>query len=192
MSEEPQNTNLRHILAAAIGLVIVAGAWLAFTTEPASSTTGTAPGALAALQPQLVTRRPAPDFALPDREGDQQRLRDHRGEPVVLNFWSIDCPPCVQEMPSLVELDRFARRRGGFSVITVSVDASWEAVSQLFPQGTDLTVLFDPERAVVQQLYGTERYPETFFIDAEGNIRARFDGARDWSNPAVLQALEEL
>jgi peroxiredoxin len=147
---------------------------------------------LAALAPQLVTDRPAPDFELPDREGHMHRLADLRGRPVVLNFWSIDCPPCLRELPSLEGLARAGRERGTFSVVTVSVEGSWSDVERAFPDGTEMVVLFDPERDVVQGQYGTEMYPETFLIDSSGSIRARFDGERDWSDPDVRDLVESL
>jgi hypothetical protein len=93
-------------------------------------------------------------------------------------------------MPALVELSRIARQRGTFAVWTVTVDESWEQVRRLFPRGTDLVVLFDPERQVVTERYGTEMFPETYLIDSEGVIRARFDGERDWTSPHVLQLIE--
>lgn len=145
------------------------------------------------LQPQLVTSEPAHDFSLPDRDGRVHRLSALRGRPLLLNFWSKDCPPCVEELPALVRLDLVARERGTFSVVTVTVDASWAEVRRLFPDTPPpLLVLFDPERAVVQELYGTRRFPETFLIDSGGNIRARFDGQRNWDSPLVLNLLETL
>lgn len=145
------------------------------------------------LRPQLLINEPAPDFTLTDHQGRQHRLSELEGRPVVLNFWSMACPPCRQEMPSLIRLSEIARRQGGFWVVTVTVESSWEEVQELFGTETPpLTVLFDPDRRVVESTYGTERFPETFLIDSAGNVRARFDGARDWSSPDVLEVLAGL
>lgn len=183
---------VRHGIAAVIVGVLIAGLVVALTTPEAGSAPAAAPGPLGELEPQLVTRRPAPDFELRDREGRVHTLRELRGRPVVLNFWSVDCPPCVEEMPSLRRLSEIARAHGDFAVVTVSVDPSWDAVSRLFPEGDQTLVLFDPQRHVVTDRYGTSMFPETYFIDAEGNIRARFDGARNWSSRAVIEALRSL
>jgi len=144
------------------------------------------------LRPQLVERRQAPAFELPDRNGTVHRLSDHAGRPVLINFWSVDCPPCLRELPSLMRLDAIAREQEWFSVLTVTIDESWDQVSRLFSNDTSLTVLFDPERRVVRDGFGTEMYPETFVIDSSGMIRARFDGERNWSSPEVLAMLEDL
>ena len=50
--------------------------------------------------------------------------------------------------------------------------------------------LFDPERRVVTDLFGTTLYPETWLIDSQGVIRVRVDGARDWSRPVALEVID--
>src|ERR1017187_10921496 len=52
----------------------------------------------------------APDFVLTDLQGQTVKLSDLRGKAVVLNFWATWCPPCKQEIPWLVELQK---RYGG-------------------------------------------------------------------------------
>jgi hypothetical protein len=46
--------------------------------------------------------------------------------------------------------------------------------------------LVDPDGAVVREKYGTKLYPETWFIDPSGVIRARIDGPRNWHKLAPL------
>jgi cytochrome oxidase Cu insertion factor (SCO1/SenC/PrrC family) len=70
----------------------------------------------------LGNSRQAPDFTLADRRGRPWRLGDHRGRLVVMNFWSVDCPPCLQEMAGLARLAGEAKRRGDMEVVTVSTD----------------------------------------------------------------------
>jgi hypothetical protein len=52
--------------------------------------------------------------------------------------------------------------------------------------------LIDPDGKVVNGKFGTDLFPETWIIDAQGVIRARFDGARDWSDAAVVEAVDEI
>jgi thiol-disulfide isomerase/thioredoxin len=146
------------------------------------------------LRPQLLTRAPAPDFELPDRMGRRHSLKALAGRAVLLNFWSSDCPPCIEELPSLIHLDEIARHRNTFSVVTVTVDESWDDVRRLFQKNAAprLLVLFDPDRAVVERRYGTSKFPETYLIDRRGFIRARYDGQRPWHSPLVVNLLESL
>ena len=134
--------------------------------------------------------RLAPDFELPSSDGDTWSLREHRGKVIVLNFWTVTCQPCIEEMPSFEELARMLRDRDDIELVTISVDPDWETARTVVPEGSPLTVLLDPERAVVRDRFGTRLYPETWVIDPEGVVRLRVDGRRDWASPVVLDVLE--
>ncbi|MBP3544577.1 MAG: TlpA family protein disulfide reductase, partial [Lachnospiraceae bacterium] len=47
---------------------------------------------------------PAPDFTVIDAEGNEVKLSDMRGKPVVVNFWASWCGPCKMEMPEFEEV----------------------------------------------------------------------------------------
>ena len=132
----------------------------------------------------------APDFTLNDRNGKPWRLRDHRGKVVVMNFWTITCQPCVEELPSVLDLAQIAENRGDFEVVAVSTDKGWSDVAALFPPQFRLKLLFDPDRRVVTGKYGTRLFPETWIIDPQGVVRMRIDGRRSWSEGIVLDAIE--
>lgn len=138
--------------------------------------------------------RRAPDFALTDRLGRAHRLSDQRGKVVVMNFWSITCPPCLEELPSLEELAKQVDARWGddVEVFAISTDEGWDAVRTVLPEEPTLVHLFDPEKSTVEGKYGTSLYPETWIIDREGFVRFRYDGAYDWSSPVVLDLIESL
>lgn len=140
----------------------------------------------------LGNDRRAPDFTLRDENGEPWQLSDHRGKVVILNFWSITCRPCVEEMPTLIELGDMIESRDDVELVTITVDESWDQVSRLFPRDKNLEVLFDPDKEVVSGKFGTRLYPETWFIDPEGVIRLRVDGPRDWSSPVVLDLIQSL
>jgi peroxiredoxin len=144
------------------------------------------------LSPQEMLNKQAPAFTLADREGKSHRLDDYRGRPVVLNFWSLNCPPCREELPQLVALDRIGRERKSFSVVTICAEEDWAEVSKLLPPTTSMLVLSDPDQQVTTKAYGTHKFPETYLIDGSGQLRARFDGPRPWSNPVVVNLIEAL
>ncbi|MCA9611720.1 MAG: TlpA family protein disulfide reductase [Sandaracinus sp.] len=136
--------------------------------------------------------RRAPDFTLNDRWGHPFRLSEQRGKVVVMNFWSITCPPCLEEMPSLEELAKQAEAHFGDDVVVVAVstDAGWDAVRTVLPADPELHHLFDPDKSTVEGKFGTSLYPETWIIDREGFVRFRFDGGFDWSSPVVLDLIQ--
>lgn len=151
--------------------------------------------AMCALRPAYAGRnRLAPDFELPDMNGKMVRLSSFRGKTVFLNFWTKTCRPCLEEMPALAELARIAQTRKDFVVLTVSTDEGPDDVRDALRVALNgdppFPVLFDPESAVVLEKYGTQLYPETWIIDPNGIIRARFDGARDWSDSLAIDVGE--
>lgn len=135
--------------------------------------------------------RTAPDFAMPDLEGQLVRLEDLQGKVVVLNLWATWCPPCVEEMPTLEELHRELGDEG-VVVLAVSQDEEPARVGPWIAE-RDFTfpVLLDPA-AEVGHRFGVSGYPETFVIDRSGRIVHHHVGYRDWATPAVLQSLRRL
>lgn len=140
--------------------------------------------------------RRAPDFTLNDMKGNTVSLSSFRGKVVVLNFWSKTCGPCLQEMPEIADLSRIVAPKGDVAVVTVSTDDGPEAVRDtlkaILKEEPPFPVLFDPEGKIVSEKYGTHLYPETWIIDKNGVVRARFDGARDWSASTVVQYIDQL
>lgn len=131
----------------------------------------------------------APDFTLPAQSGGEWKLSDHRGKVVVMNFWTVTCRPCIQEMPTIELLAELVEPWGDVEVVAVSTDQSWAEVETIIPRTTRITSLLDSDRAVVNGMFGTKLFPETWIIDADGVIRFRYDGALDWSDPVALDLI---
>jgi len=138
--------------------------------------------------PDLIGK-PAPEFKVQDSERSVA-LSDLRGKVVVLNFWATWCPPCVDEMPSLVAMQ--AKMRGSVTVLAVSLDLD-EAAYRRFLRDykVDLLTVRDPEKKS-SDLYGTFGYPETYIIDAKGVLRRKFIGPVDWTKPEIIEYLQKL
>lgn len=136
----------------------------------------------------MGNNRTAPDFELPMADGTTWRLSDHRGRVIVMNFWTVTCQPCMEEMPSLVELAGELADRDDIELVTISVDRDWDTVRSVVPDDSPLTVLLDSDRSIVNGSFGTRLFPETWVIDREGFIRLRVDGQREWSSALALDA----
>lgn len=126
-------------------------------------------------------------------QDDQSKitLSQFRGHVVVLNFWATWCPPCVEEMPSLVEMQRRFKAKG-VTVLAVSVDVDESAYRQFVKDhNVDLLTVRDPDQKS-SALYGTFKFPETYIVDRDGVIRRKFIGAVDWTAPEVTDFLGKL
>lgn len=132
----------------------------------------------------------APDFSV---AGNPQpvALHDLKGQVVVLNFWATWCPPCVEEMPSLVNLQSRLKDKG-VTVFAVSLDVDGDAYKKfLKDHNIALLTVRDPEKKS-SDLYGTFKYPETYIIDRQGVIRRKFIGPVDWNQPEIVSYLQRM
>jgi peroxiredoxin len=132
----------------------------------------------------------APDFTVQDADRTIT-LSQYRGQVVVLNFWATWCPPCVEETPSLVQMQQRLKDKG-VVVLAVSTDADDSAYHRFLKvHNVDLLTVRDPRQAS-NALYGTVMFPETWIIDRKGVVRRKFVGAVDWNTPEVIEFLTRL
>lgn len=125
--------------------------------------------------------KPAPDGTFVDRSGGRHGLGALRGRYVLLNLWATWCGPCVNELPSLARLARFAP---GLEVLAVDwheKPAAVDAFLKSHNAGT-LPTLVDDSGAIMREL-GAYGLPMTVLIDPEGKIIARAVGPADWGSP---------
>jgi len=122
--------------------------------------------------------QPAPDFSLPDSEGAQWRLSDHRGKVVVLLFYPGDeTPICTRQMCSV--RDRWEDYSAtGAEVVGISTNTSDSHKSFAEHHDLPLRLLADVDRTVAD-LYGAQSLipgkvaRSVFVIDANGVVRYR-------------------
>ncbi len=128
----------------------------------------------------------APEFILKDPAGREVTLASLRGKVVFLNFWATWCPPCKEEIPSMVRLNQ-AMAGKPFQMLAVSIDEGGKgAVEAYFARtGLNLPTLYDQDQRV-GKMYGITGVPETFIIDAKGVILKKVIGGMNWGSPEVI------
>ena len=132
----------------------------------------------------------AKDFSLRDSDRNVT-LAQFRGQVLVLNFWATWCPPCEEELPSLMRMQDRLRARG-VTVLGVSIDVDGDEYHRFLKQrSVNFLTVRDPEQKI-PALYGTSGWPETYIIDRQGVMRRKFIGAVDWTSPEVVDYLSKL
>lgn len=131
--------------------------------------------------PSPQVGRAAPDFLLETADGGMERLSDHQGHAVLVNFWASWCKECREEMPELVKAFSLYRDQG-FVILGVDVQESDSTVRRFAEEfGMEFPIPMDRDGEVARA-YRTTGVPETFFIDRTGVIRVKFMGPLEWED----------
>lgn len=178
-SQQRQGSVILHrvIPITAIVFVVALAGLLAYTVLFPGDATGNPSGIAINEQGALVNvePRPADDFTLPLFDGGSVRLSELRGQVVVMNFWASWCPPCREEARDLEGAwQELQDENVVFLGINVWDDrddalAFVDEFGVSYPNGPD-------ESGQVPVDYGVRGIPETFIIDADGRIAAKFVG----------------
>ena len=130
----------------------------------------------------------APQFVMSDgtRTVDLSMLR---GRVVLLNLWATYCAPCIEELPSLLALQK---KMPDVAVVAVSMDQDPDVYRKfLVDHHVDVLTVRDEEMKV-NALYGTVQIPETYVIDRQGILRRKFVGSQDWTKPEIMEFLRKM
>jgi thiol-disulfide isomerase/thioredoxin len=133
----------------------------------------------------------APDFVLPDLDGNVQKLSNHRGKPVLVNLWATWCPPCIAEIPLLDEIVREYGPRG-LVVLGIAGDDEDARVRDFVAKHSPaFKVLLDPG-GTVGTMYAITGYPETFLVDRDGRLVTKFIGPVPSESGRLAQSVSTL
>ncbi|MCP9465755.1 MAG: TlpA family protein disulfide reductase [Nitrospira sp.] len=154
-----------HALMEAVRNVTILCCLLLWSAEPL--------WAMGARVPAVGT--PAEDFQLPDLEGKQQSLGQHRGKVVLVNFWATWCKPCTTEMPAMqAAYDKLKEK--GFVVLAVNeLENEARVREHIQRHGHTFPVLMDRDNKVANQ-FGVVGLPVSVFIDEKGVVQEYVKG----------------
>lgn len=117
---------------------------------------------------------PVEDFRLETIDGKEVVLSELSGRPVLINFWATWCPPCRDEMPLLEQ----TAQRYSDQLVVVGVDyAEDRQTVDRFVQEMKIQfpIVLDEDGAVADR-YFVRSFPVSFFVDADGILRAQHVG----------------
>ncbi len=113
----------------------------------------------------------APDIEGSDSEGVKFNLKDYRGQPVVVVFWSDGCHACHDLMPMIAQQVTAAAAKR-VVLLGVSGDTAEGAKASMASHHFSLRTWADGSTGgSIQRLYNIRRYPTIYLLDAAGGIR---------------------
>lgn len=146
------------------------------------------------VAPSESSARDAPDFSLETLDGSTFTLSEHEGEVVVLNFWATWCPPCREEIPMFVKLQRQLGDEGlQFVGVALERSAGPKEV-RAFTERMNVNYPVGLGQGRIAKKYGGIRgLPTTFVIGPKGKIRGQIPGRATESmlRPGLERLLEE-
>ncbi|MBI4510845.1 MAG: TlpA family protein disulfide reductase [Deltaproteobacteria bacterium] len=168
-------------VAAAQGLVLLVYRWVEHGRRDAKEST---------FQYERSPTKPAADLVLLHPDGSSRKLAELRGKPILLHFWATWCPPCKEELPGLLELGRELAREGELELIALTVDRDWAVVREFFGGEIPPEVMRDGAGSAALG-YEVSNLPDTYLLGADGSIRLRFGGARNWRTKLASDTLRK-
>ena len=124
----------------------------------------------------------ATDFTVKDASGNDVKLSDFKGKPVVMNFWASWCPPCRGEMPDFNKLYQQYSTKGVVFLMVNLTDGQRETIDTATKFVKDsnfkFNIYFDVNSDAANA-YSISSIPDSYFIDKNGNIINSYVGAID-------------
>lgn len=123
----------------------------------------------------LAVGEAAPEIMLPNPDGVITKLSDFKGKVVLIDFWASWCRPCRAENPNVVKMYKKFKDKN-FEILGVSLDKNKDAwVKAIVNDGITWPQVSDLQfwNSVAAKTYQVKGIPQTYLIDAEGNILAK-------------------
>jgi peroxiredoxin len=116
----------------------------------------------------VLIGNPAMDFNLVDLKGEKYKLSELKGKVIALNFWFVECKPCVMEMPELNEL---VEEFKGKEVLFLSIAINKKDQLKKFLKSTEFNYEVIPNGQTTADSFAVKGFPTNVIIDKNGIIQ---------------------
>jgi len=131
------------------------------------------------------------DVWLDGLNGEDEKISDFKGKPLIINVWASWCGPCRAEMKSLKNLaQRYNNKQ--FTLIGISTD-DYRSRAAAFIRKTGIQFKnFLDNKLQSENMLGASTLPLTVFVDKDGKVLAKVRGSRQWDNPEMIDAIAKV
>ena len=168
-------------------LLCLVAAYPGASADPAA---GAYPQTAAANAQEVAFGAPLREALLTGLNGPSRLLSTYRGRPLLINVWASWCGPCKAEMASLERLAWLDQSRY-FAIIGISTDDEAERAAGFLKLSNATISHFIDRDLQMEHMLGASRLPLTVLVDADGRVRAKVYGARQWDGPDALRLIDD-
>ena len=116
---------------------------------------------------EMIMNCEMPNDTFINIQGNQKKIADYKGKPLVINFWYLHCPPCINEIPSFNELTK--KYGDKINVLAISQDKKIDVQAFLTKNIFKAEIVSDAEKFIDKYNLGSG-YPFTLLLNKEGKI----------------------
>lgn len=139
-------------------------------------------------QDRYIINNQTRSWILYDYEGNVYEFDDFKNKPIFLNMWATWCPPCVAELPAILELYQANKQTANF--ILVSNESPPIVMEFAQKHGyTDLPFYYTTTTPVD---FESQSIPTTFIVSKEGKVMLKKKGAARWNSDKTVKLLKQL
>lgn len=124
--------------------------------------------------------------------GKNASLKDLKGHVVLLNFWATWCEPCLEEMPSLRDLEKHYKDQ---SLVILAINIQETPFEELQEKLEGITtpqnLIFNVKRSQIAT-YQIEGIPYSILLDKNGIQKQVFEGPRNWNSPEIISQIDKI
>lgn len=138
-------------------------------------------------------KSPAPEVSVTSiANGSTLKLSELKGKVVLLNFWATWCPPCREEIPSMMKLNSLMAGKP-FQMVAISIDEGGKPdIESFFKESGFFLPTYLDSTGASSKSYGVTGVPESFIIDKQGVVVKKIIGGFAWDSPEAVSFFEGL
>ena len=133
-----------------------------------------------------------PNVSVEDRSGKEIMTKELLGKPIIVSFWAITCKPCIMELNAMNDMYYDWLDEADFEIVAVSIDdARSSSRAKAMSSEWEFTCLYDVNQDMKRAM-NVSLTPQTFIVDAEGNIVYSHSGYTPGSEVELFEKIKEI